>query len=116
MFRWLRNQKGQSTAEYAIVIGLVIAATVAMQAYVKRGLQGRVKEAVDHVVGGDVGGTTLTFTGRQFDPQYLTSDFTSIRSNEETATVSTGGSVTKSLADDTSDRTGEQTITYEEEE
>ena len=41
------KRKGQSTAEYAIVIGLVIAAAVAMQVYVKRGLQGKMKDAVD---------------------------------------------------------------------
>ena len=42
-----RSSKGQSTAEYAIVIGLVIAAAVAMQVYVKRGLQGKIKDATD---------------------------------------------------------------------
>ncbi len=115
MFRWLRNQKGQSTAEYAIVIGLIIAATVAMQAYVKRGLQGRVKNAVDHVVGGDVGGSTLTFSGEQYEPTFVGSDFTAARSNIETEAVSTGGGVTRSVTADSTIRTGSQTIDYEEE-
>ncbi len=117
MFRWLRNQKGQSTAEYAIVIGLIIAATVAMQSYVKRGLQGRVKEAVEHVgAAGDVGGTTLTFSGKQFEPTYVGSDFTAIRSHTATETVSTGGGVKRDVTDDETSRTGEQTVGYEEEE
>jgi len=44
----LRRIRGQSTAEYAIVIGLVIAAAVGMQVYVKRSLQGKIKDAVDY--------------------------------------------------------------------
>ena len=39
----LRNKFGQSTAEYAILFGIVIAAIVAIQPYVKRTLQGRYK-------------------------------------------------------------------------
>lgn len=113
MFKWFLNKKGQSTAEYAILIGLVVATVIAMQTYFKQGLQGRVRDAVDHVgAGGDVGGTTLTFTGDQFDPQYLTSNFDVTRSTGETETVSIGGGVTTDVTDDTSDRTGEQTISY----
>jgi hypothetical protein len=42
------RKKGQNTAEYAILIGLVIAAVVTMQTYVKRGLQARTKGAVEY--------------------------------------------------------------------
>lgn len=35
---------GQSTAEYAILIGVVVAAAVGMQTYVKRGVQARVHD------------------------------------------------------------------------
>lgn len=45
MLRVLRGKKAQSTAEYAILIGLVVAAVIAMQTYVKRGFQGRMKDA-----------------------------------------------------------------------
>ena len=41
----LKNKKGQNTAEYAILIGLVVAAVIAMQTYVKRGVQGRMHDA-----------------------------------------------------------------------
>ena len=43
----MRNQRGQSAAEYAIVLAVVLAALVAMQVYVKRGAQGRLKVGVD---------------------------------------------------------------------
>ena len=41
------NRRGQTTAEYAIVLGVVLAALVGMQIYVKRGAQARVKLGVD---------------------------------------------------------------------
>ncbi len=44
----ISDKKGQNTAEYAILIALVIAAAVAMQTYVKRGMQGRVHDAVEY--------------------------------------------------------------------
>jgi hypothetical protein len=45
MFRKFRNKKAQNTAEYAILIALVIGAVVAMQTYAQRALQGRVRDA-----------------------------------------------------------------------
>jgi hypothetical protein len=69
------NRKGQNILEYSILIALVVGAAVAMQTYVKRGLQGRVKEATDNAgSGGTVGGTTLTFSGNQYEPYYLQSN------------------------------------------
>ena len=41
----LQKNKAQSTAEYAILIALVVAAVVGMQTYVKRGLQARTHDA-----------------------------------------------------------------------
>ncbi len=52
MFIYL-NKKGQNTAEYAILIALVVAAVVAMQTYVKRSMQAGIKFAVDKVKKGE---------------------------------------------------------------
>lgn len=73
------GRKGQNIAEYAILISLVIAAAIAMQTYVKRGLQGRVHNAVDHVgSGGEVAGATFQFPGgdqgTQYEPYYIDSN------------------------------------------
>lgn len=66
------NRKGQNTAEYAILIALVVAAAVAMQTYVKRGIQGRVADAVDHAPDTDlVAGEAIQFTTKQYEPYYL---------------------------------------------
>jgi uncharacterized protein (UPF0333 family) len=43
------RKKGQSTLEYAVVIAVVVAALVAMQAYVKRGLQGKLRASTDEI-------------------------------------------------------------------
>ena len=43
------RQAGQSTAEYAIVLGVVITALVGMQLYIKRGLNAKVKNVTDHL-------------------------------------------------------------------
>lgn len=82
------NKKGQSTAEYAILIALVIGAALAMQIYVKRGMQGGLKFVTDKLQSSNTG------TG-QYEPYYQMSETTSTRENvyssEETET---GGKVT----------------------
>ena len=104
---WRITKKGQSTAEYAIVIGLVIAAIVAMQIYVKRGLQGKVKDAVDYKDSSD----TVTGTTAQYEPYYSSSAMTSTRQASEKAEGATGGGVTRTIVgEDVSSRTGTQTL------
>jgi len=44
-----KRQKGQSTLEYAVLIVIIIAALLAMNVYVKRGLQGRLKSSADDI-------------------------------------------------------------------
>jgi hypothetical protein len=101
------SRKAQSTAEYVIVLGLIVAAVVAMQTYVKRGFQGRIKEAVDYT--GNQGSDVVQFTGQQYEPYYLGSTFATTREAEETEDLATGGAVTRTTKEDTA-RTGSQTI------
>ena len=73
------NRKGQNIAEYSILIALVIAAAVAMQTYVKRGIQGRIADVVDHAPAIDTAGAgnttvTLNFNTKQYEPYYLDSE------------------------------------------
>jgi hypothetical protein len=104
------TRKGQSTAEYAIVIGLVIAAVMAMQVYVKRGIQAKLKDASDTnvvVTGSDYGVNSV----EQYEPQYLSSSagMVSTRNAIGVTTVSTGGGVKREITgNETSTRTGIQ--------
>ncbi len=49
MLQHLRKYKGQTTLEYAILIVIIIGALLALQVYIKRGIQGRVKSATDDI-------------------------------------------------------------------
>ena len=45
----LLNKKAQSIQEYVIVFGLVVVALISMQTYMKRGIQGAVKDMADQI-------------------------------------------------------------------
>ena len=132
-----RNRKGQNTAEYAILIGLVVASAVAMQTLVKRSVQGKVKDVVDATPAiataakvtiertdpkdatkkttSDLeapipftnAGTVFT-KGSQYEPYYLRSDFeTASRTPEHSAEV-LGGAVIRHNPDSKTQREGWQ--------
>jgi Flp pilus assembly pilin Flp len=90
------GKKAQTTAEYAILIALIVGAVVAMQVYVKRGIQGRVKDVVDHTgSGGEVGmtGDNLTFKSGQYEPYYQKSEVITNQTSGSTEEMLEGGSV-----------------------
>ncbi|MDD2690117.1 MAG: hypothetical protein PHT41_08225 [Candidatus Omnitrophica bacterium] len=108
MFIYL-NKKAQSTAEYVIVLGLIVGAVVAMQTFVKRGLQDRLKKATEY----SDPEAAVVFGGRieQYDPYYLESHFdTTSRTNESEAIATGGGDVTRNTTEEFSNRTGNQII------
>jgi cytoskeletal protein RodZ len=51
MFKYFNNRrkKGQSTLEYAVLIIIILGALLAIQVYIKRGVQGRLKSATDDI-------------------------------------------------------------------
>jgi hypothetical protein len=56
-------RKAQSTLEYTVVIVAVVAALLAMQIYLKRSMQGRLRQVADEA-------------GQQYSPKATTSDIT----------------------------------------
>jgi Flp pilus assembly pilin Flp len=100
MLRLLNSKKAQTTAEYAILIGLVVAALLAMQTYVKRGLNAKMRDATDtYATTIGLGGTT------QYEPYYFGQTLTSGQTGSETKTLATGGGETHA-SDLTSTRGG----------
>ena len=103
--RSLLKRKGQSTAEYAILIGIVVAVVVAMQTYVKRGIQGRVHDAsnkfYDQFTGdanwGTISSTTVApLSSKQYEPTLSSSQSTQkILQDDQTSTMETEGKVTR---------------------
>ena len=102
--RRARNHRGQSMAEYAIVLTVVIGAIVAMQLYVKRGLQANVKDVADQV------GSGLTKQGiadvSQYEPYYASSHYKVTQSQDGKEDYQTGGSVYRTTDKEETKRTG----------
>jgi Flp pilus assembly pilin Flp len=101
MSNFLSKKKGQSTAEYAILVALVVAAAVAMQTYLKRNLQGGMKFVVDQ----------STKTTKQYEPYYLESSYnTTIGAYTDTEETKQGGEVDRVIGSKAITRSGSQTI------
>ena len=68
----MRISKAQSLSEYTIYLAVIILAIGAMEFYVRRGLQGRYADVVDH--------TTARIAQRshhsQYEPYYVDEEFT----------------------------------------
>ncbi len=74
------NYRAQSTLEYALIIAVVVAGLVAMQIYMKRGVQGKLRESADQI-------------GEQFEANNTTVNRTTNRSGTTVQEVlSTGES------------------------
>lgn len=70
-----KTKKGQSTAEYAVLVLLVVAAITTMNVFLKRGQQGAIRFVVlNHLV--NTGKDSLDGTV-QFEPYYTESKLTS---------------------------------------
>ena len=69
--KFIKNKKAQNTAEYAILISLVVAGIIAMQTYAQRSLQGRVRDAGQYLK------TQTKTLGNtvQYEPYYLSTSY-----------------------------------------
>ncbi len=83
----LKNKKAQNTAEYAILISLVVAGIIAMQTYAQRALQARVRDASQFLA------TTTNGIGNavQYEPYYLSTNYLVSRSDAEARTLGSQG-------------------------
>jgi uncharacterized protein (UPF0333 family) len=94
------NKKGQNVVEYSILIALVVGAAIAMQTYVKRGLQGRVKDVVDYTGNNTTTGETATFTGGQYEPYYAVAQSTISSNRNVTESVLANGQMSRTGVDE----------------
>lgn len=97
----LRN-RGQSTLEYAVIIAVVVAGLIAMQMYIKRGLQGRYRQASDDI-------------GEQFSPSTSSSNITTTIDSAQKEVLS-GGTTTTTVSKGEQKRTGSESIGTHEKE
>jgi Flp pilus assembly pilin Flp len=87
----LKNKRAQNTAEYALLIALVIAGVVAMQTYAQRTLQARMKDASAYMTSNSMNGDTASTGLGQYEPYYVNSSYS----------VNSDRSSTKALGTDT---------------
>ncbi len=101
----MRRKKAQSTAEYAILISLVVGAALAMQLYLKRSIQAKVKTAANALTAsGDAqdltgDGTLLDTTVLQYEPYYNEQKIASMNRSSNSANTTTtheGGGIDRS--------------------
>ncbi len=104
----MRNKsRGQSTLEYALIVAVVVGALLAMQIYMKRGMEGRMRKASDDI-------------GKQFEADKTTVTHKTTKSGttvEETAsgatTVYAGGAASGGEAQGAAEETkfsGSETV------
>jgi len=98
------NKRGQTTAEYAILIGLVIAAAIGIQALIKEGIHDRIVAEVKKLKDPAATAGTGTFS--------ILATSTTTRSGTESMLTSKGGLTTKSVSSVDKEIIGRET--YEE--
>lgn len=112
----MRMSRAQSVSEYSICVLIIILATIAMQVYVKRGLQGRYADVTDFV-------TTqaqLTFpkeqVRHQYEPYYQKEDLGFTQDVTEQKEAILGGQVNRVISRDALTRKGtiEDLINYDD--
>jgi hypothetical protein len=97
MFMRKLSRRGQSTLEYAILILIVIVALLAMQTYLKRGIQGRVRESSDNI-------------GEAYSPSYTTSEFTRTSKSDTQETIEPDGVTRTTINSREDDKTGDEAV------
>lgn len=73
----MKNKRAQQTAEYALLISLVVAAVIAMQTYAQRTIQARIRDASVYLTSqtSELGSTN------QYEPYYLETNYNVITDN-----------------------------------
>lgn len=118
MLRLLKNKKAQNTMEYALLIAIVIGVFSAMQIYLRRGLQARIRQGADNIPGlvSTQAGSTGLFNASetQYEPYYIREgayNMTTLSAEGlEKGTITQVGGV-RELTNATTSRTGAQAIT-----
>lgn len=91
------NRKAQSTLEYALIIGVVVAGLLLMQHYVRRGLAGKYKSSSDDL-------------GEQFEPAHYTANFVVTQSSNVNQAVQNRIAATTHNAVQQSLKTGNENV------
>lgn len=89
-----KNKKAQNTAEYALLIALVIAGVAAMQTYTQRAMQARMRDASISLASQ----TNVLGNTKQYEPYYKSEAFESTRASTDLKKEAKGTSATEALS------------------
>ena len=101
----MQDRRGQSTAEYAILIGVVIAAAIGMQLFWNRGLKAKWFNVMEHYTQ-ETGGGVLQNPISQYEPYYNVSKFDVNQNRKSSDEYQLGGAVARTGIEETTRRTG----------
>ena len=108
MFRnFFKNREGQNTAEYALLIALVVAGIIAMQTYAQRALQARVRDASVFMVDK----TPRIGNSVQYEPYYMQTNYDVTRDSVENKRLGQGLVASQSASE--RKRDGQQKSAYD---
>jgi len=107
---FLKNKKAQNTAEYALLIALVVAGVIAMQTYAQRAMQARIKDASTYMSSQ----TKSIGNSIQYEPYYLQSNYDVNSESVENKRLGQGLVGADSV--NNRERMGNQTSTYNSED
>ena len=96
MFRRILKRRAQTTLEYAVLIGVIVGGLVAMQIYLKRGWQGKLRDSADNM-------------GGQFSPEHTEYSYTTTSNTVSSETLNAGTSTTNITAQN-SNKSGSETV------
>lgn len=102
----IKMKEAQSTAEYAILISVIVGAALAMQVYIKRSLQAKMHDAGVALtdVSADITGDGVVLgTLKQYEPYYAEQRLSDVDRNTTTAssaTTSEGGALARNSEQD----------------
>jgi len=107
---FFKNKKAQNTAEYALLIALVVAGVIAMQTYAQRAMQARIHDAAQYMATADSNSTIGLGNSTQYEPYYLNSSYNTGTNSVDNKRMAPGGLEADSNVN--SQRTGFQTQSY----
>lgn len=87
---FLKNRKAQNTAEYALLIALVVAGVIAMQTYAQRALQARIHDVSTYMANATSNSDIGLGGSTQYEPYYLQSDYNQTSNSVENKRLGQG--------------------------
>lgn len=112
MYKRANRNSGQSTLEYAFVIAVIVGALIAMQIYIKRSMEGKMKSTSDEIGEG--------YSARNSKYENITE--TTSNSNEKIApgnyttdTFPTGGVVSSDISQTSTSQSRDHVLTFDKE-